>query len=325
MRTGIKVLVLALFVLVVLAAGELVLIDVFNNSFTLNSTNPSSSVVYVQNGVSGTVTITDPSLNKTVDMNVEYYITSGSGVIVTSNGYIITAFHVIGDPQTLENQQKLKLMSSSDINYYVEQAAVTEYVSKYNPQLARQISGNGNSQIKTADLTNLFIQNNLIKVDSSKQVIKVKTTSSNYLDAQLVDIGNPNDDEDVALLKVNRNNLPALFVSSNNPSTGKNVRIFGYPAGNGNTISLASSNGTVTGKIANNQGIIYYETNAHTTNGYSGGPALDNNNNVLGIVIYAIQSRGHFKSGTNAFYSLFLSSDYLIKICRKNNVPINIS
>lgn len=317
--------ILAVFALTLLAiTGEFIATNILESP----SVDPNSSVVYIQNGVSGVVTIKDPTLNKAVTMNISYDpLDSGSGVIVTKNGYIITAFHVIGDPKTLENQQQLKKMSNADINQYLEQVAVSEYLSKYNPNLGELFNLPADFRRDNTDLTNFLIQNNLISVNSSKQVIKVKTSSSNsYLNAQLVDVGNPNDDEDVALLKVNANNLPAVSISSNNPLFGEKVRIYGYPGtGNQNSIELASSTGSIINKVPNNQNIIYYETNAMTTNGYSGGPTLDNKNKVLGIVIYGVQSRGHFRSQTRSVYSLFLSSEYLIQICKKNNVPINVS
>ncbi|MGZ7067621.1 MAG: S1 family peptidase [Methanobacterium sp.] len=324
MRSSIKALTLIIAILAVLAvSGEFVAINVLETP----SIDPNSSVVYVQNGVSGVVTIKDPALNKTVPINIDYYpLTSGSGEIVTKDGYIITAFHVISDPKTLENQQQLKIMDDNDIKMYLEQFAVTEYLSRYNPQLGRELLNQStNNRVRNSDVTSLLIQNNLISVNSSKQLIKVKTYSSlNYLDAQLVDVGNPMSDDDVAILKVNAKNLPALNISSNNPSLGENIRIYGYP-GNQNSIQLESSSGSVIGKVPNTQGVVYYETNAPTINGYSGGPTLDNKNRILGILIYGVQSRGHFRSQTTSTNSLFLSSDYLIQLCKKNNVPINIS
>jgi hypothetical protein len=336
-----KAFLLAIFILAVLAvSGEFQVANILENYSSTNysSTNSNSSIVNVVNGVSGVVTIKDPSLNKILTINIDYYgLTSGSGVIVTNNGYIITAFHVISDPQTLENQHQLKKMTSNDINQYIKQAAVDEYLH-YNHQLGNELLNNSstaNSQIQnTSLLTNLLTKKNLIRVDSAKQVIKVNIPPSNnlisnYLNAQLIDVGNANNDEDVALLKVNYNkNLFALNISSNNPFIGENVHIFGYPVtknGNPNSIKLASSTGSIINKVVNNHDIVYYETNAPTAKGYSGGPALDNKNRILGILIYEIQTRGHFGSQINPDYSVFLSSKYIIQICKKNNVPINIS
>jgi len=324
MRTILKTLIILIVLIFLLAFfGPFI----YSNYIDRSSIDPSSSVVYIQNEISGVVMINDPTLNKTVTLNVNDPLDSGTGEIVSKNGYIITAFHVIGDPSSLQNGYELKKMDSNDINQYLEQVAVTEYVSKYNPQFGTLINlPTGVRSQNTNYLTNYLIQSNLISVNSSKQNIIVKTASSNsYLNAQIVDVGNPSNDEDIALLKVNANNLPALNISSNNALFGEPVRIYGYPGNGGNTIKLASSSGTVLTKVVNDEGIVYYETNAPTESGYSGGPTLDNQNRILGIIIYGVQTSGHFRSQTTSGDSLFLSSQYLIKICQKNNVPINIS
>ena len=335
-----KKVILAIFLLSALAVtGEFLVTSILENYSSTNySSTNNISIVNVVNGVSGVVTIKDPSLNKIVTINIDYYaLASGSGVIITKNGYIITAFHVISNPQTLENQHILKKMTISDINGYIEQAAVIEYLH-YNPQLDNELLSNNsttNSQIEnTTLLTNLLTKKNLITVDSGKQVIKVnirpsKSLISNYLNAQLIDVGSAHNDEDIALLKVNASkNFFALNISSNNPFFGENVHIFGYPVtrnGNQYSIKLASSTGSIINKIVNNHDIVYYETNAPTANGYSGGPVLDKKNRILGIIIYGIQTRGHFGSQIRSEDSLFLPSDYIIQICKKNKVPIKIS
>ncbi|MGZ7068863.1 MAG: hypothetical protein ACXVHT_11200, partial [Methanobacterium sp.] len=137
MKSGIKVLIVLLAILVVSNSG-CTFIPNFQNSF---SSDPASSTVLVENGVSGVVTLKDPYLNKTVDLNVDYYpLATGSGVIVTNNGYILTAFHVIGDPLTVESNDRLKLMGDSDIKQYLAQIAVTNYVNQQNPQLFNELT-----------------------------------------------------------------------------------------------------------------------------------------------------------------------------------------
>lgn len=311
------------------------------------SNQSASSTAYIQNGVSGVVTLTDPFLKRTVNINVDYYpLDSGSGVVVTSDGYIITAFHVVGDPKTLKNQQQLKKMDNNDIKLYVEEAAVTSYISKSNPQLGDELltntTGNGpNLRMggNSADVDGVIAslnQRNLLNVSSYKQVIKVgfpsNSVSGNLLDARLVDVGASSTDDDVALLKVEARNLPALSVSSQKPKNGENVRIYGYPGNSTgtdykkNTLSLTTSSaaGSLTSKVPNNLGTIYYETTAQVSEGYSGGPVINGQNKVLGIVIYSIQGGTKLKHSTNSQNSVFLSSDYVIQICNKNHVPLNI-
>ncbi len=61
------------------------------------------------------------------------------------------------------------------------------------------------SQPDLNSTTELLIQRNLLNVKSSKQLIKVKlpgTSGGNSINANLVDVGDPNSDDDVALLKI---------------------------------------------------------------------------------------------------------------------------
>lgn len=329
-------LTLVLIILAAFVTYEAFFID--NTPLNYFSSKSASSTVYIENGVSGVVTITDPSLHKTVGFNISFYpLETGSGVIVSKNGYIITAFHVIGDPES-NTINILKTMSDEDIKLYVEQAAVSTYLSNYNPQLGAELSNNrmvsqSNLSTNTRTTTDLLIQNNLISAKSYRQVIKVKfpaSAGSMPLNAQLVDVGNSGSDNDVALLKVDPSsrNLPTLKISSHDPKNGENIRIYGYPADSNITQSQLSvdpstTTGSLVSEVRNSHDIIYYKTNASTFPGYSGGPVLNSKNEVIGILIYGVQSKGSFLQQIKSKYGLFLSSDYIIRICRENKVPID--
>jgi S1-C subfamily serine protease len=320
--------------------------NAIGNNYYIQSSDSNSqtvgSVVYIENGVTGVVSIKDPFVNRTTNINVEYApLDSGSGFIVNSNGYIITAFHVVGDPLALTNNNTLKIMNSTDVQNYIEKAAVEGYITDYNPQLGSELASNslpGNPmQIETQpdvnSTTARLIQQNLITVVSAKQQIKVKlsgSTGGNSINANLIDVGNPNTDQDVALIKISAlfQNLHVLTLSSSKPNNGDKVSIYGYPvlsSGmysdlNQSIIKPYSTSGKITGVIPNN-GTIFYQTSAVTTHGYSGGPALNSQNNVLGIIIYSIITNNQQGNQTS---SLFLSSNYIIQLCNKNNVSINV-
>ena len=334
-------LVVVLFILMItgLIIAEILLgYSPFSQSVAY-STQAASSTVYIQNGVSGVVTLTDPLQDKTVNININYDpLDSGSGVIVSNNGYIITAFHVIGDPAAVENNQ-LELMNNNDVLNYVEDAAVTSYISQDDPQLGVELINNktfnSNFQMNTNNINTiveLLNQENLIKADSYEQNIKVKLPSNtNTLNASLIDVGDPNTDEDIALLKVNANNLPALSINSQTPSNGESIRIYGYPGNStqsqynqNSVVTPSSSTGNIQSEVTNAFNTIYYENSATATSGYSGGPALDSQNNVLGIIIYSLGTENGFRQNNNNESSAFLSSQYLIQICNKNNVHITV-
>jgi len=319
-----------------LLASETIFLNYYYPS---SNSQAGGSVVYIENGVSGDVSISDPYLNKTTDINVVYYpLDSGSGFIVNSDGYIITAFHVVGDPQAEQNQGILKLMDNNDIQLYLERAAVTNYISKYNPQLGSELiynSSNSSSIISTQpninSTTDLMNQMNLIQVKSSKQQIRVRLPGSgvgDYINANLIDVGNSANSGDVALLKIETifKKLNPLTINSNNPTANEKIQIYGYPVRsegmytNYNQSELQSSSitGIITTEMSIN-GSVYYGTTAKTTHGFSGGPILDNDNNVLGIIIYSLVT----SNTTQQSGSAFLSSQYIIQICKKNNVAIN--
>jgi len=336
-----SLVITAVLVVILGVAGQNIIGNYYYSQPSSLNSKTASSVVYIENGVSGVVSITDPYLNRTIDINVIYDpLDSGSGFIVNSDGYIVTAYHVVSDPETLKNQMTLKLMDSSDVQRYIERAAVTGYISKYNPQLGSELVNNnlpGNSTIiqiqpDPNSTTDLLIQRNLLTVKSSQQLIKVKlpgSSSGNSINANLVDVGNSGTDGDVALLKVDTlfNKLPAVVVNSKNPTVGDKIQIYGYPVVNSgmysdlnqSIIKPSSTTGVFTAEVPNN-GTTYYETNAISAHGYSGGPVMDSKNSVLGIIIYSVTSNQQ-AAGTS---SLFLPSDYIIQICNRNNVPIQV-
>lgn len=338
-----SVLLIAVVFLIMGFTAELV----FNNSSTSSSvlnSQSADSVVYIENGVSGDVTITDPFLNKTSEVKIVYDpLDSGSGFIVNDAGYIITAFHVVGDPKAVQDQGVLKLMEPGDIQQYIERAAVSGYVSRYNPQLGSELINNSTNitmlqaQPDVNTTTDIMNQRNLIQVKSAKQQIRVRLPGSavgEYVNANLVDVGNPEASEDMALIKINTffTRLHPLTLSSNTPNINQRIHIYGYPVTNPgmyqnfNSSSLKpdSSSGTVTNELINN-GTFYYETTSKTNHGYSGGPVLDTNNDVLGILIYSLITSNTTDNTTEQSGSVFLSSQYIIKLLNKNNVSMNVN
>jgi hypothetical protein len=339
-----------------------------SSNLTAQSAN---SVVYIQNGVTGVVTINDPFLHRTTKIDVIYSpLDTGSGFIVNKDGYIVTALHVVGDLDSL-NKQKLKTMDSNDVKRYVERAAVKGYMSEYNQELSSEMAANTSinpNKMNSNITTDIMIQRNLISVQSSKQLIKVNLpgTRSTPINASLIDSGNPGKDQDVALLKLNTTikNLHALAVNSKRPGIFEGLHIYGYPGLdnaensyiNPSIIKPESSSGLLSSEVFKNgtnsdtfninsiygnivnwfmlltdpvttnttgNNTLYYGTTAVTTQGYSGGPVVDSHNNVFGIIIFSIESDSVFKQ-IRFTSSLFLSSQYIIQLCKKNNIPIKI-
>ena len=357
-KVSLTILVVLIVILGFVAVQNI--IGNYNYSQSASLTSQSAdSVVYIQNGVTGQVTITDPFLNRTTNINIIYYpLDTGSGFIVNSNGYIITALHVVGDLDSLNNQT-LKTMDNSDVQRYIERAAVKGYVSEYNPhlsyELANNVSGNSNEHLDLNTTTAILNQKNLIKVQSAQQLIKVNLPGANStsLNASIVDVGNPSTDDDIALLKIETplKDLPKLSVSSKNPGIFDGVHIYGYPGidnavtsdYNPSVVTPSSSSGLVTSETFKNgsnsntfdfstiyeniedwynvilnpktspNNTLYYGTTAVTTSGYSGGPVVNSENNVMGIIIFSIGSEDVFKQDSE----LHQASSFLLRTSSK--------
>ena len=310
-----------------------------------------NGTVYIESGFSGVVKVKNPITHKTVNVTVNYQpYSTGSGSIITKNGYIITAFHVVSDSNTLNKKNKLKKMSSGDVKWYVEEIGLMKYITA-NPQLSSRFlknMSNQNPEKSMGQVTDKFIKNGWISAKSYKSNIYVKglglkgNGTNGSLKARLVDVGNSNKDQDIALLKVNPDKgkkLPALAVSAKNPKIGGKISIYGYPGkkmqarlnSNGKIKHSSSkssdytpfvSSGRLIAKEPNAHGTIYYRTSAVTAEGYSGGPVVNSENRVTGVLIYGIGAK---KNPEKMVASLYLSSKYIKEICNKNKVPITVA
>jgi S1-C subfamily serine protease len=327
--------------------------------FTENSSSPSlhagivqNGTVFIEEGYSGIVAVKDPLLKKTVKLKVDYQPSrSGSGFFVTKNGYIITAFHVVSDPES----STLKKVNNEAVKRYVEKTALTFYIENINPQIGQKLLPESSQSHPNLDknknyITNLFIKKGWISTKSYKYSIYVKGPALNginaekSLEARLVDVGNSTSDKDIALLKVDPEgkNMPALNISLNNPKIGERIYIYGYSgstmerqqntsSNNANQSSVtrsanynpSASSGRVTAKTSNSKGIVYYKTNATASEGCSGGPVVNSQNNVEGVLVYGIQE-GNTSKNEKRVGTLFLSPKYIKEIGNKNKVPLNV-
>ncbi len=106
---------------------------------------------------------------------------------------------------------------------------------------------------------------------------------------------------DVAILKVEGNNFPVTKLGSlSGVSQGGNLNILGFPgnAGDNQLVESTQSKATLTtGKISSVKNAAgsekkLIETDTTIGHGNSGGPAFDDNGNVIGIATYTIDGSG---------------------------------
>ncbi|BDZ68887.1 trypsin-like peptidase domain-containing protein [Methanobacterium ferruginis] len=321
-----NVLIIAVVIIIGLVAAGVYIF------YQPSAISPQNATVFIVSAVSGTAQVVDPTNNNTYDVNVDYYgISGGSGFIITSDGYITTAAHVVGDPWELENNGIIREITDDDLKFYVDKAAIYIFLEKAHPELVNNLT---DSQLN--ELTNQFMAAGAVKATSYNNNIYIRgpafpESSSDPVKATLVDIGDSDSETDVALLKVdNVSKLPYLPLTSQKINVGDSVRIYGYPTEQfafysdmeteggskelWNSIYTATlTSGIVSAERPTNEGTMYYQTDAAVDSGSSGGPVCNTKNQVIGILVQGFEKQG---------FNFFLPSEYIIQMCNENRVKL---
>ena len=250
-----------------------------------------AATVLIYSQIDATVKIYVPDANWIP--TAEYILVSvstgamGSGAFVTSNGYIVTAGHVVFSFTHTDIAQDLYT------KYFLINASFAVLLQAlenagYSFTLPEQM------QLLT------YIQQYGELQDSIRQVYavlgEVKTTLTDIQSkgwvARVVSVS-PYIERDLALLKVEGlSNCPVLIVGdSDNVVTGDDVYMFGFPGvvtfnaelGPETTLAPSMTRGIISAKRLTNVQTPCFQTDAVITHGNSGGPGLNNNGEIIGI------------------------------------------
>lgn len=195
---------------------------------------------------------------------------SGSGAIISSNGYIVTNAHVVEATQQedaeIANAAFEQLVTIIADYFKVDYETAYKYMVQYT-----QYSG-------------------------IQKVLKVILPSGDVLDGEVKSYGAPiNEGKDVAVLKIEGKNLPTLPLGdSDNIQNQDNVWVSGYPAAADSDLlspdsSLVSSMNA--GQISatskkTDQGSPVIQINAAATHGNSGGPVINTKGEIIGLLTF---------------------------------------
>lgn len=195
---------------------------------------------------------------------------SGSGAIISSDGYIVTNAHVVEGSKMEEadivNEAFHQLVATVANYYELDYNRVYDYMLTYTQYT------------------------NVIKV------LKVILPGGDVLDGEIKSYGAPiNEGKDVAVLKVEGKNLPTLTLgSSETIGDQDNIWVIGYPAAADSDLlspdsSLESSMNA--GQISatskkTEQGSPVIQINAAATHGNSGGPVINEQGEIIGLLTF---------------------------------------
>jgi S1-C subfamily serine protease len=283
------------------------IITMLNGQLIVHFAAPTNSVVTFPQGSSG------------------YQLAfSGSGTFITASGEILTADHVVNPPQQ-DLDQFLQQQAAQDVATYMNQ------VLKANPPVttdqvtAQLASGQLRSNTQySAPQSRVYLST---AYTGPLNVTDIQNVPSNlYAPVDRIEKQSAFNDKDVAIIHVSNMNDMAMVQLGDSTSVQQqdNLTIIGFPgngdiAGNSATDLLTPSvNKVFVSSIkTTNSGASVIQVGGNVEHGDSGGPALDNQGAIVGIVSFGAASG----QGNTSFLQASSSASALVQSLGLHTTP----
>jgi serine protease Do len=212
---------------------------------------------------------------------------TGTGWFLTPDGYIATNAHVVADIQEGDEKATRKLQ--------------VELLKTLDKQ-----SGGKLSRMSDRELDQ-FTRH--IKMVEQKKLAYVVLPNGDNLDYEIKQYGKPGTGNDCAIIKVKIENAPTLSIGDSRKSQVEDqIVVIGYPGvadANGLLDTKSLLQATVTDGVISalknaESGEQILQISAPITHGNSGGPAIDQHGNVVGLATFGnTDERGESVQGFN--------------------------
>ncbi len=308
--------------------------------------NPA--VVRVFNYVTGSITIPEFNVNinslQLVPLSQTYTerveeLSTGTGFLVDDYGHILTNAHVVDEKIAMD------IFTLKVVEYYG--AVIKDMTNAMSPDelasLEAVLQGRyGDPSLEAAELLAVdmlkfiteFLDNNA-QADLSQQVtvLNPSTTSGKInsrsdltdlvqssLATKVIDITADYKDsqKDVALIKISENDTPSLKINDTaTVSSGQRIYVVGFPSNASVDRSDLYSTTITTGSVNSVKelnGITVYQTDAKISPGSSGGPVLNENGQVIGMMTFLTSGQ------VGDSFAFAIPIKFAQDMLRKNNV-----
>ena len=232
------------------------------------------AVVRIIDGAAGKIWFQPPGYQgQAFDLSV---VALGSGFFISSNGYIATNAHVVST--THDGEEKAK------------QALFWQLVNQLAKQVGKDPRSIANFIDEHSTLQSFQLFHHVIIPDGSAYPFEIKQYGA--------PTGEGNDQgKDVAVIKIEVKNAPVLkLADSEKVQLQDHVTVIGYPGAadtfNSGLLSSKSSleatinDGKISAKKTATSGAPILQTNTAATHGNSGGPVLNDANEVIGLLTF---------------------------------------
>ena len=245
--------------------------------------------------------------------NIPYQVTidyggSGTGFIYRPDGYIITNGHVVADAN-LKDQA-----AQNDLYQRIIKDAVKAIAPTYTRIMGHAPEG-------TVDEIKAMVQ--LVPRYEKTPDLRVYLANRSNYKAEIKAYSDPisKGGKDVAILKIDANNLPTVRLGdSNDVHIQQPILVIGYPSAassfgsslrgmfdSASTFVPSVTNGHVSAVKADFKGTPVIQSDAAVGHGNSGGPAFDDQGNVIGITTFGSQE----ESGFNFFVPINTAMEFV--------------
>ncbi len=246
---------------------------------------------------------------------------SGTGTFITSSGDILTADHVVSPPP-----QVLQDAAAQDVATYISQHPNTGVQAASATQVDQALTTN---QLKSTahydqKSSEVFLTTDYVGPLTATTLSTVPSTMHSAVDK--IEKESPFDQMDVAVIHAPFQDTPSVQLGDlSNVQVQDPLTIIGFP-GNGDVNDLpqnlftSSVNDITVSSIKTTQsGAPLIQVGGNVEHGDSGGPALDHQGNVVGIVSFGLSSSS--SPGSTSFLQASNSARSLITALNLNTTP----
>jgi S1-C subfamily serine protease len=231
------------------------------------------AVVRIVDGAAGVILLETDGGSRTYNVSS---LALGSGFFISSNGYIATNAHVVST--THDGEEKAK------------QALFWNFVQQVAQQINRDPRSIANYLNEHSQLQSFQLYHHVIIPDGSAYPFEIKSYGA--------PTGESNDQgKDVAVVKIEVKNAPIMkLADSDKVQLQDHVTVIGYPGAadtfNSGLLSSRSAleatinDGKISAKKQATSGAPILQTNTAATHGNSGGPVINDTNEVIGLLTF---------------------------------------
>src|SRR6266852_7336977 len=266
-----------------------------------------------------------PKQSITFPLGGGYYRSTftGTGTFISAHGDILTADHVINPPHDDQLNQDLYMQAAPDIADYINKHVPSDSPVTQDEVTQELSSGQLASHLRYGKTQSLvYLSTDYSGPLTATKLHKVPAQLQAPVDC--IEAQSSADAQDVAIVHANFNDTASVQLGDSSSVHEQDMlTIIGFP-GNGDVSDLPTNLLTssvnqimVSSLKTTDQGAQVIQVSGNVEDGDSGGPALDSNGNVVGIVSFGLSGQG----STN-FLQASDSARVLVQSRHRDTTPV---